>query len=64
MLKIFHFFYKMLHETKKTILVGHFGYDFQCKHNPPCSDFFVKQVGNEGWLKGSVHGLKRLLTCW
>jgi len=64
MLKNFHFLYKILNATKRTILIGHFGYASECNHNPPCSDYFVQQVENKGWLKGSFKGIKRFLSCW
>ena len=34
-----------------------------CRYQPTCSDYFIESLQEYGSIKGSVKGIKRLLTC-
>ena len=34
-----------------------------CRYLPTCSDYFIESLEEHGILKGSVKGMKRILTC-
>ena len=35
-----------------------------CKHTPSCSEYTKQQILNYGSFKGSLLGLRRILSCW
>ena len=39
-------------------LFGH-----SCRYLPTCSEYFVDSLKEFGFFKGSIKGIKRLLTC-
>ena len=34
-----------------------------CRYLPTCSEYFIDSLKKFGFLKGSIKGIKRLLTC-
>ena len=34
-----------------------------CRYLPTCSEYFIDSLKEFGFLKGSIKGIKRLLTC-
>ena len=34
-----------------------------CRYFPSCSDYFIESIKINGPLKGTIKGLKRILTC-
>ncbi len=34
-----------------------------CRYLPTCSDYFIDSVNEYGFLKGSLLGIKRILSC-
>ena len=34
-----------------------------CRYLPTCSEYFIDSLKEFGFLKGSIKGMKRLLTC-
>ena len=34
-----------------------------CRYLPTCSDYFIESLEEHGISKGSVKGIKRILTC-
>ncbi len=34
-----------------------------CRYLPTCSEYFIDSLKELGFLKGSIKGIKRLLTC-
>ena len=34
-----------------------------CRYLPTCSDYFIESLEEHGIFKGSVKGIKRILTC-
>ena len=34
-----------------------------CRYLPICSEYFIDSLKEFGFLKGSIKGIKRLLTC-
>lgn len=49
---------------REQLLVTVFGYKSVCKHHPTCSEYAKQQVAEKGLLRGSLFGVKRVLTCW
>lgn len=48
---------------RQVLLVSHFGFISQCKHEPPCSQYLVEQTNLYGW-RGFFRGIARLFTCF
>ena len=34
-----------------------------CRYLPTCSDYFIENLKENGILKGSINGFKRILSC-
>ena len=34
-----------------------------CRYFPTCSDYFVESINEDGVIKGSIKGIKRILSC-
>ena len=34
-----------------------------CRYLPTCSDYFIENIKENGILKGSINGFKRILSC-
>ena len=34
-----------------------------CRYLPTCSDYFIENIEENGILKGSINGFKRILSC-
>ena len=34
-----------------------------CRYMPTCSEYFIESVEENGFLKGSFRGIKRILSC-
>ena len=34
-----------------------------CRYLPTCSDFFIDSLNENGVFKGSIKGIKRILSC-
>tara|TARA_B100000579_G_C22537417_1_gene713618 strand:+ start:531 stop:773 length:243 start_codon:yes stop_codon:yes gene_type:complete len=34
-----------------------------CRYLPTCSDYFIENIKENGTLKGSINGFKRILCC-
>ena len=34
-----------------------------CRYFPTCSDYFVESINEYGVIKGSIKGIKRILSC-
>ena len=47
--------------TYKLILSPIFGPS--CRYLPTCSDYFIENIKENGILKGSINGCKRILSC-
>ena len=35
----------------------------RCRFMPTCSDYFIENLKENGILKGSINGFKRILSC-
>ena len=34
-----------------------------CRYLPTCSDYFIENIKENGILRGSINGFKRILSC-
>tara|TARA_Y100000590_G_scaffold68998_1_gene75235 strand:+ start:273 stop:515 length:243 start_codon:yes stop_codon:yes gene_type:complete len=34
-----------------------------CRYLPTCSDFFIESLNEDGLFKGTIKGIKRILSC-
>ncbi len=57
-------FYQVLNNFKHMFLISNLGVSVYCKHSPSCSEYLVNQIESKGFLKGSIQGIKRFLTCY
>lgn len=63
-LKIIFRVYQVMRSVRYGILTTVFGVTIHCKHTPTCGTYWFRKMESDGIIKGSVQGLKRVLTCW
>ena len=38
-------------------------FPFSCRYLPTCSEYFIDSLNEYGLIKGSIKGIKRILSC-
>ena len=60
-MKLFKYILIKLIKLYKIILSPYLGNN--CRYLPTCSQYFIDSLEEEGLLKGTVKGIKRILSC-
>ncbi len=55
---------KVISQVLNSVLVGAFGFHFQCRYDESCSHYTLRMVKNHGTISGLFFGVKRILGCW
>lgn len=62
--KILFVLYQAVRNFRYLVLQSVFGVTVHCKHSPTCGTYLFQQIKKQGIVKGSIKGIKRVLTCW
>jgi putative component of membrane protein insertase Oxa1/YidC/SpoIIIJ protein YidD len=56
--------YQILTTPLNAALASVFGFHFQCRQIPTCSEYTIQQIQKHGTIAGLFSGGKRVLHCW
>lgn len=58
------FIYQVVRSIRYSVLQSVFGVVSHCKHTPTCGTYFFQSITREGYIRGGLKGIKRVLSCW